>query len=169
MENNPNPITLSGENLALTLKIYKENAARIVKKMNAVETKKKKLEAETENLKKELEEQNALIDKVSGKESTNEVVKIIPEIVTTLAPAITQTYPGYEKDSFGIDVSGYNQSFKWEEKLDYVLKNAPKALKKEDITKILRAIDKKINERGDKELFPTIIPYLSRMTRNKIT
>jgi len=176
MENNPNAISLSGERLALTLKVYEDKADRITKQMKNLDSRMKKLAVQKMNLGKELEELKSLINQVLEKEpgtgefSVNEPLENAAQ--KEEGNAVFEPFRGVSygliADSFGMDVSGYNESFRWDEKIEFVLRNAPKALKRGDITRILRAIDNKLKSKDDNDFFRTLAPYLSKMTGTDI-
>ena len=116
-------------------------------------------------------------DNVIANPETKEVVFEKPEIITPIVPPQVEVIPVSEPtqlynfvgkiDSLGIDATGYNENSSWVEKVDFIVRNSPKALKRGDITMVLRAIDKKLKVYEDKLLFPTLAPYLSKMASDK--
>jgi len=180
MENNQTPIFLNEESRALSIKVYQDNAARLTKQLKTLASKKEKITRQQETIEKELAGINSLIAQVSGE-------KIAPPVTATVensAPIQEIPYaspidrkpvplpkfsppPGMEIDTLGIDPSGYNVNFLLEEKIDYVLKNAPRALKSRQIIHVLRGFDDKYKSINDEGILKTINPYLSNMSTAK--
>ena len=62
----------------------------------------------------------------------------------------------------------YKHSFTWEEKIDFILRHAVKAVKKEDIIARIKTLEKEI-KRTDIEIIDAVSPVLSTMCKsNKV-
>ena len=158
-----NTISFSGEKLDFTLKIYQGNEARIKKLLQSLHSRMEKLSTEKETLEKELSEVQTVINQIMGEEPTPEnEVAAQPE--TMAVTTITPSNYGYEIAFLGIDTSEYQLFSWWEEKIDFILKNAPMALQRRDIIKYLRGLDDKYKLIHDDVVIKKIAPYLSRMS-----
>jgi len=185
MENNQITISLSSETRALSLKVYKDNEARLKKQLKALDASIEKLNEKKEMIEKELAGISILIAQVSGEEPLNssretgsetmiekpENIITEPEKTTEFPVKSNMIFPGKEytyDSSLGMDSSGYDTSFSWEKKIDYVLKNAPEALKRRKIALYLIGLDSNFFSNVEK-LLKTVAPNLSRLLRdNKI-
>ena len=132
MENNQTSITFDDKTLALSLKIYEDKAKKLSGQIKKLTDKKEKLE-------KELGDVNVLIQHITGKYTPQ------PERSTTpQEPSINQEsgvhsgiIPSPEnivQDNFpAIVAPGYSHNFKWPERIEYIVKNAPFALNRQNI------------------------------------
>ena len=66
-------------------------------------------------------------------------------------------------DTLGIDPAGYSNDFTLEEKIGFILKNAPEPLKIVVIAAALRGFDKSFGYRNNHDLLTVLSPKLSRM------
>src|SRR5437016_5069977 len=73
----PTTVSLSGETLDLTLKVYEGNITRLTKQLKTLGIRIDKLNTKKEEMENELAGMMGLISKVTGKEPNSETLKVI--------------------------------------------------------------------------------------------
>ncbi len=165
MDNQPITVSFTPETRAFTLKIYANNAERVTKRLKKLQSNIDKMNKEKEALQKELEGINNLIRQVSGD------AKAIGIPHTTMSQNnenLAQNDNNYWYNLLPpIDNTGYNPDFKWEQKIDYILKNAPCPLKLKQVVWYLINIDNSLKDSSQDYVFKSVTPCLSRMAAAK--
>ena len=170
-------ISLSGEKLAFTLKVYQDNEARITKQLKSLNLRLSKINRQKETLEDELVKVKTFIKEINGEEPS--VVMSDGKVENSSQAAEKPSAGITDKadiqkiidesaygptESLGIDdTSGFKKLYLWTDKIDYVLKNAPMASKRATIARYLRGLDDNLKIIRNSDLVKTVAPYLSRM------